>query len=139
MRGLGENEVEQNARWDVSSPGFLVTILRVMALLGAIAVALGALAARAAFTGLLSGVVLALLFYLAALLAGWIFLRTRNLVPVMLWLLGSQAVLWVGMALLLTVVKVDAAGFAVGVSVLPGAVILGTLYWWLVKHRGVIP
>lgn len=131
--------MERNPRWDVTGPGFLVTILRIMAILGVVTVAAGAFIARQAFDGLLAGAALAILFYLAALIAGWFFLRTRNLILVMIWLLGSQALLWIGMAVLLAVVKVDAAGFAVGAWVLPGAVIIAVLYWWLVKNKGVIP
>jgi hypothetical protein len=131
--------VEKHPRWDVTDPGFLVTVLRIMVVLGVITIAVGVLIARQALNGLLSGTALAIMFYLAALIAGWLFLRTRNLILVMLWLLGSQMLLFIGMAVLLAVVKVDGAGFAIGAWVLPGAIILATLYWWLVKNKGIIP
>jgi len=131
--------VELHPDWDVTGPGFLITILRIMALLGAIAIAVGLLLARGIFSGLFSGVVLVILYYLATLHAGRIFLRTRQYFRVMFWLLGSQALLWIGMAVLLAVVKVNGIGFAIGVSVLPGSIILTILYWWLIKNKGVIP
>lgn len=131
--------MEKHPRWDVTDPGFLVTVLRIMVVLGVITIAVGVLIARQALNGLLSGTALAIMFYLAALIAGWLFLRTRNLILVMLWLLGSQMLLFIGMAVLLAVVKVDGAGFAIGAWVLPGAIILATLYWWLVKNKGIIP
>jgi len=131
--------VAQHPRWDVTDPGFLVTIFRIMGILGAITLAVGLLLARGIFSGLVSGVVLVMLVYLATLQAGWIFLRTRQYLWVMCWLLGAQALLWIGMAVLLAVVKVNAVGFAIGVSVLPCAIIVSILYWWLVHNKGVIP
>lgn len=122
----------------MTDPGFLVTVLRVMVLLGAATLVAGAFFSRGLFFGLLSGVLLAILFYAATLQAGRIFLRSRRYVQVMAWLLGSQLLLWAGMAILIAVVKVNAVGFVFGISVLPGAIILTTVYWWLVKNKGVI-
>jgi len=109
-----------------------------MVLLGAATLVAGAFLPRGLFFGLLSGVLLAILFYAATLQAGRIFLRSRRYAQVMAWLLGSQLLLWTGMAILLAVVKVDPVGFVFGISVLPGAIILTTLYWWLVKNKGVM-
>ncbi|MHB0938063.1 MAG: hypothetical protein ACYDCO_16825 [Armatimonadota bacterium] len=128
----------QPPRWDVTDPGFLVTVLRVMALLGAGTLIAGVFFGRGLFIGLLSGVLLAILFYAATLQAGRIFLRSRRYGLVMAWLLGSQLLLWAGMAILIAVVKVNAVGFVFGISVLPGAIVLTTLYWWLVKSKGVM-
>jgi hypothetical protein len=130
--------VAQVPRWDVSNPAFLVTVLYVMVLLGAVVLLAGTLLGGR-FFGLLSGVALAILVYLTLLQAGRIFVTTRNFTLVMLWLLGSQVVLWAGLAILLAVLKVDAVGFVIGVSVLPGSIILTTLYWWLVKNKGMLP
>jgi len=130
--------VERYPRWDVTDPGFLVTILRIMSVLGVMIVVAGALFARGMLSGLFSGVVLAMLFYLATLQAGRIFLRSHQFVWVMLWLLGAQILLWVGMFILLAMVRVDAVGFILGVSVFPGAIIVTILYWWLIKHKGMI-
>lgn len=130
--------VRQPPCWDVTDPGFLVTVLRVMALLGAAILVAGAFFSRGLFFGLLSGVLLAILFYAATLQAGRIFLRSRRYVLVMAWLLGAQLLLWAGMAILIVVVKVNTVGFVFGISVLPGAVILATLYWWLVKNKGAM-
>lgn len=125
----------QTPRWDVSNPAFLVTILSTMLMLGGVTILAGVLL-KLNFIGLLSGALLAIVVYLTALQAGRIFTNTRNFTLVMLWLLGSQAVLWVGMALLLGLLKVDPVGFAVGVSILPVSIVLTTLYWWLVKNKG---
>ena len=129
--------VAQRARWDVSDPEFLLTILYVMLALGVVTVA-GGLLLGAGFDGLLSGALLAVLLYLATLQAGKIFNRTRNFTLVMLWLLGAQTLLWVGMAVLLGFIGVDGVGFAFGVSILPVSVILTTFYWWLVKNKGTL-
>ena len=132
-----ENYVGQPSRWDVTDPGFLVTVLHVMVLLGAAILVAGAFFSRGLFFGMLSGVLLAILFYAATLQAGRIFLRSRRYVLVMAWLLGSQVLLWAGMAILIAVLRVNSVGFVIGISVLPGAIILATLYWWLAKYKGI--
>ena len=129
----------QTARWDIQESGFLFTILRVMAALGVAAAACGVIFARPAFFGLLSGAGLAIALYLATLQAGRVFARTRHYAAVMFCLLGAQLALWGAMAVLIVGVKVDAVGFTFGVSVLPAAIVLTTLYWWLIEHKGVAP
>lgn len=125
--------------WDVADPRFLLTVLLAMLALGGVVTAVGTILAPRAFTGLLSGAVLASLVFLTALQGGRIALRTRQFAPAMLWLFGSQAVLWIGMAVLLVAARVDPVGFAAGVSVLPITVVVVTLYWWLVLHKGTLP
>jgi hypothetical protein len=87
-----------------------------------------------AFTGLLSGTGIALLLFASAILAGRVFVHSHHYGRTMAWLLLSQFILWVSMALLLVVVKVHPIGFAVGVTILPLSVLM-TLGWYVVRGR----
>lgn len=124
-------------RWDVGDPHFLFTVLQVMVGCWVLVVAIGALGQRAALWGFLSGGLLAVASFLVAIQTGRIFTRTHHFAAVMITLLSLQAVLWLGMILLIAVLHVDLVGFTIGVSVLPAAIVLTTLYWWLVKRKGV--
>ena len=128
----------QTDHWDIRQPGFLVTILRVMAALGIVATLGGLVCARPEFFGLLSGAGLAIALYLTAQQTGRILARTRSFSAVMFWLAGAQLALWGVMAVLIVTVKVDPLGFVLGVSVLPIAIVLTTLYWWLIVNKGVV-
>lgn len=123
-------------RWNVSEPAFLLTILRIMLGMWAVAVVMGTLICRPALLGLFTGGALAIGLYLIALQTGRVFIRSKHFARIMLSLYGLQALLWTTMAVLIIVVKVDAAGFAIGAAVLPLAVIFGTLYGWLIVHKG---
>lgn len=125
---------QEQQRWDPSSPGFVTAVLRTMIGLFLIVILLGILRYRAGIWGLLSGGALAMILYLTAMHAGRVFVRTKNYTRTMLWLMLSQVILWVGMALLLAVVKVNPIGFILGVSVMPAAIIL-TLVWYHIRKR----
>ena len=123
-------------RWDVAEPAFLFTILRVMLGMWVLVVGVGTLVSHAAFLGLCSGGALGIGLYLAAIQTGRVFTHSKHFGRTMLSSIGMQGVLWIAMALLIVVIKVDLAGFAVGASVLPAAIVLTTLYWWLIVHKG---
>lgn len=129
----------EHPRWDVADPRFLLTTFYVMAGLGIAVTVVGTLIAPRAFSGLLSGVILAWLLYLATMVGGRIAVYAKHFAPAMFWLFGAQVVLWLGMAVMLIVVKVDPIGFVIGVSVLPGTAVLVTCYWWLIRHKGKLP
>ncbi len=122
-------------QWDVTHPDFLVTVLRAMVGLGIVADLISVLWFRPAFWGVFTGGLLAIALLLVALQAGRVFVRHKHFARIMLWLTGGQVLLWAIMALLIIVVKVDAAGFAFGVSILPIAIVVTTLYWWLIARK----
>lgn len=121
-------------RWDPSLPGFLVAVLRVLLVLLALVCGTSAVRFPTALPGVVAGGILALALYLAALQVGRVFLRTLSFTRAMVWLLLQQFILWVGMALLLLVARVDPIGFVFGVSILPVAPVL-TLVWYAIQRR----
>lgn len=124
----------EHSRWDPNSPGFVIAVLRMIIGSGILVCLLGTALYRPGFWGFLSGCLFAIALYVIAVQAGRVFQRSHAFAQVMLWLLLSQFVLWVGMALLLAVAKVNPLGFVIGVSVLPTAVVL-TLGWYAFRRR----
>lgn len=124
----------ESQRWDPATFGFVTTVLRVMLGMGVLVVAGGLFGYRVGVVGIVTGAVLAILLYLVAMRAGMVFSRTKNYSQTMLWLLLSQFILWVGMALSLAVAKVNPVGFLVGVSILPVAILV-TLAWYALRKR----
>lgn len=123
---------QQNRQWDPSTPGFIEAVLQVMIGLAALVIAIGALIFPAAFFGLLGGGMLAVVLFLVARHAGRILRRTENYARTLAWLMISQLVLWIGMAVLLVVGRVHPVGFVIGVSVLPVSIVM-TLAWYAWK------
>ena len=124
----------EDERWDPTSPGFRIAILRMMIVLGVLETVIGSLLLPFGFWGFISGGALAIVLFLIAIQTGKVFERTRSYARVMLWLLLSQFVLWVGMAILLAVIQVNPVGFVIGVSILPVSIVL-TLAWYAVRRR----
>lgn len=120
-------------RWDPSLPGFPVAVLQTLCGLYGLAVLLSSLFARSAFSGLLTGGGVAIALYLIALQAGRVLQRTRSFPKVMLWLILSQCIIWVGTAVLVTYIKVPPVGFVLGVSLLPSAIVLTLAYYAIRK------
>ena len=127
----------ESQRWDPSGAGFVPAVLRAMIGLGVAVVAIGAVGYWRGISGLVSGVVLALILFLVAMRAGTIFTRSGNFARTMFWLLLAQCLLWVGMAVLLAGIKVDPIGFVVGVSILPVAILV-TLGWYAIRRSKLL-
>jgi len=124
---------DEKKRWDPSQPAFIVDVLRVMVGMWIAICAIGAFRFHQGFGGLLAGGLLAIALYLAAIQAGRAVGQHQGS-RALFWLLVQQIGIWVVMALLLAVVRVHAVAFVLGVSILPGAIIL-TLLWYLVQSR----
>jgi hypothetical protein len=125
---------QEQQRWDPSTPAFVDAVLRTMIGLGMIVSIVGSVIRPAAASGFISGGALAIMLYLVAMQAGRVFVRTQNYSRTMLWLALSQLILWVGMALLLAVAKVNPIGFVIGASILLVAILV-TLLWYAVRKR----
>ncbi|HEY3377398.1 MAG TPA: hypothetical protein VGL77_07870 [Armatimonadota bacterium] len=123
-----------DSAWDPNTLGFTDAVLRMMIGLGVVVSSVGALCFPAGWLGFLSGAALAIALYLIARQTGRIIARDGGYRLAMLWLLVSQFILWVGMAVLLVAIKVSPLGFIVGVSILPVAM-LATLAWYAVQRR----
>lgn len=114
--------------------GFIFATLCTMVGLAACVSLAGAWVYRPACDGLISGSIIAISLFVIAMQAGRVLAHSSSFGRTMSWLLLSQFVLWVGVALLLTVAKVHPIGFVVGVSMLPVAVLV-TWGWYVVSGR----
>ena len=121
-------------RWDITHPRFVLATLRTLIGLAVCVTVGGTLVYRPACDGLLSGAGVAVALFIIAMQAGRVFARTHDFGRTMLWLLLSQCILWVAMAVLLAAVKVHPIGFVVSVSILPVAVLV-TWGWYLLRGR----
>ena len=121
-------------RWDPSTPGFVMAVLRTLLLLCALASLVSFLISSKLGFGVISGVVIAVGIYLNAMFAGRSFSRSSNFAKILGWLIIPQFFLWVAMACLLALVKVHPLGFIIGVTNLPISVLL-TLAWYLIRKR----
>ncbi len=114
--------------------GFIFAILRTMVGLAVCFSIAGVWIYRPALVGFISGAGIAISLFVIALQAGRVMTRSQSFGRTMSWLLLSQFVLWVGVAILLTVAKVHPIGFVIGVSLLPVAV-LATWAWYVALGR----
>lgn len=121
-------------RWDPCTPAFVVTVLRVMLGLWVVASVAAIAAFRGGAGGVAGGGLLAIALYLLAAQAGARLSPEARARRVVFGLLAKQLVLWAGMAALLVVVKVSPAGFVLGVSILPAAIVLA-LAWYRLRRR----
>jgi hypothetical protein len=109
---------------------FITDVLRIMIGLSVLICVYAALYNAVRLSGYLAGALIAIALYLTAMQGGRVFTRTRHFAATMIWLLLSQVVLWIGMAIAIIVCKVDTVGFAISFSVLPASILL-TLFWYL--------
>ncbi|HEX2948896.1 MAG TPA: hypothetical protein VHV83_04920 [Armatimonadota bacterium] len=121
-------------RWDPNSQQFVIDTLRFMVGLWIAVSIVGTILYHTGWLGFLTGGAFALALYLVAIHSGRILASTGNYAQTMRWLLLSQFILWIGMALVLAVAKVNPIGFVIGVSILLVA-ILGTLGWYAIRRR----
>lgn len=122
-------------RWDPSQPVFLTAVFRTLLGLSVVTSLLALLLARPLFSGVSTGAALGLLLYLIALQAGSRLAKGTRYGQAMLWLIVQQCLLWVGMAIILIVLKVNPIGFVVGVSTLPLGIVLALAWFALQKRR----
>ncbi|HOS44170.1 MAG TPA: hypothetical protein PK794_10800, partial [Armatimonadota bacterium] len=116
------------SRWDPCTPRFLVSTMRMMVGLWIIVSAVAAGWFAPAFWGALTGGLVALAAFCIALRAGHAIAPGARFARIMTVLQLKQLALWAAIAVLMMVVKVEPAGFAVGVSILPVGILL-TLGW----------
>ncbi|OPZ85365.1 MAG: hypothetical protein BWY76_01439 [bacterium ADurb.Bin429] len=126
------------SRWDPCTPHFLVSTMRTMVGLWIIVSATAAGWFASAFGGALAGGLVAIAAFYIALHAGKTVTPDARFARVMAVLQLKQLALWVAIALLIMVVKVEPAGFAVGVSILPVGILL-TLGWYLLPRGKTQP
>ncbi len=119
-------------RWDPSLPIFVNDVQRLMVIMWPVVSLVGLIFFRPQAVGILMGGLIAVILFVSAVRAGKVFTERCDYNSVMFGLVGSQLIIWVGMAVLLAYFKVDGPGFVIGVSILPVAIIM-TLTWYLIK------
>ena len=123
-----------NARWDMSLPGFATAVLYCMLGLGLAVSAVGAWLFPAGTFGLLAGAFIAVMLYLTAMRAGHQLLMGKRYAVLMASLLGHQLLLWIGVGVIMVPLKVNPVGFVLGVTILPVAIVL-TMIWYVLHAR----
>jgi hypothetical protein len=121
-------------RWDPSTPGFVLSVLRATVLLWLCESLITLFSYRSAFWGVLSGGFIALAALLIIIRAGRQLSPTAHYAPIMIGLFCLHLLIWVLMAVLLAFVKVHPLGFLLGASALPAAIV-GTLAWYLLQGK----
>ncbi|MEI7831681.1 MAG: hypothetical protein WCJ56_00560 [bacterium] len=119
-------------RWDPSLPLFVVDVQRLMVIIWPVVSLVGVIFFRPQALGILMGGLIAVILFASAMRAGKVLIENSNYNSVMFRLIGSQFIIWVGMAFLLVRFKIDGPGFVIGVSILPVAILM-TLTWYLIK------
>lgn len=123
---------EAPGRWDPSLPIFVEDVQRIILILWPVVSVSGYIFLNSRAIGILLGGLIAVILFVCAIRAGKVFTERNDYNSVMFGLVGSQLIIWVGMAFLLAYFKVDGPGFVIGVSILPVAILL-TLTWYIIK------